>query len=95
MNGPQRRGVPGRTAERATGTGSPAAQLARLKLTYGPRWHITATIPGTGPRILTATETGTGQRIQARSEHEMAHNLAAITGQAQPPACTECTHLCG
>ena len=54
---------------------SRAAHLARLKITYGPQWHITTTIPGTGPRTLTAVETGTGRRIQARNEPEMETKL--------------------
>ena len=54
---------------------SRARDLARLKLTYGPRWHITASIPGLGPRTLTATETGTGRRLHARNEPEMEARL--------------------
>ncbi len=28
---------------------SRTAHLARLKITFGPRWHITATIPALAP----------------------------------------------
>jgi hypothetical protein len=59
-------------------TASPAAPLARLKIIYGPRWHITASIPGTGPRTLTATETGTGRRIRARNESELETRLRQL-----------------
>lgn len=74
-------------------TASRAAELARLMITYGPRWHITATIPGTGPRVLTATELGTGRRIRARSEPELEARLIQEPAQvsAAPASLrTEC-----
>ena len=75
---------------------NPAA-LARLKLDYGPRWHITASVPGTGPRTITAVETGTGRRIHARNEPEMETRLrqaAGPTSRASPATGTECEYLC-
>jgi hypothetical protein len=75
--------APGRSpASQATSTAGPAAHFARLKIAYGPRWHITASIPGLGPRVLTATETGTGRRIQARNEAEMESKLLQVAGQS-------------
>ena len=64
---------------------SRAAHLARLKITYGPRWHIATTIPGTGPRTLTAIETGTGRRLQARNEPEMEIKLLQAARSASSP----------
>ena len=74
-----------------------AAEFARLKLTYGPRWHIAASIPGTGPRTLTATDTSTGRRVRARNEAELETTLAQASQQRQvpgQPAHTECGGLC-
>ena len=72
---------------------SPAAHLARLKVTYGPRWHISASIPGTGPRTITAIETSTGRRLQARNEPEMEAKLMHDGRRAQLPASTDCMRL--
>lgn len=76
---------------------STAAALARLKLTFGPRWHVTVSIPGTGPRTLTATETGTGRRVVARNEREMESALLQVTDTGRLPGqlpCTDCAGLC-
>lgn len=46
-----------------------------------PRWRITVSVPGTGPRILTAIETGTGRCVQARDESELEARLTAEPAQ--------------
>ena len=68
---------------------SPAAQLARLKISYGLRWHISASVPGTGPRTITAIETATGRRLQARNESEMETKLMHAGRRHQPNPGTE------